>query len=194
MWAGDGPPQRVPSWAQYQASNSAWLIRVSFTRWPTTAAAPISTPMSKKPIPTSRERLRQVTRKPYQATVPWNTTERVVVDPNAKASSTVDGSCGTADDGLSLDWLLGPTPLTLGGPGLGRLLNALSNSGHLGSPKPNYKLILNRGDGSEPTVVEDYESVVPLPPDVPFNYDGEMWKVETVDGCTLRCKPADAIG
>lgn len=55
---------------------------------------------------------------------------------------------------------------------------------------PNYKLVLDRGDGSDPETVEDYDSRVGMPPGFDFHREGEHWQVDRVTGNTLYCKPA----
>jgi hypothetical protein len=55
---------------------------------------------------------------------------------------------------------------------------------------PNYKLVLNPGDGSESEIVSDYDSEVGLPPGTKFQHNGRMWQVDRVIRNTLYCKPA----
>jgi hypothetical protein len=58
---------------------------------------------------------------------------------------------------------------------------------------PNYTLVLDRGDGSEPQNVPEYESVIGMFPGLEFAYEGRLWLIDRVsgDGLTLHCKAVD---
>jgi hypothetical protein len=54
---------------------------------------------------------------------------------------------------------------------------------------PNYRLVLECGDGNVLEVVEDYDSAVRMLPGFEFSREGEKWRVDRVNGRTLYCKP-----
>lgn len=54
---------------------------------------------------------------------------------------------------------------------------------------PNFKLVLDAGDGTVPIVVDDYDSSVSLNPNAKFPFGDALWRVVRVVGRTVYCKP-----
>jgi hypothetical protein len=55
---------------------------------------------------------------------------------------------------------------------------------------PNYRLMLERGDGNVLEVVADDDSAVGMLPGFEFDRDGEKWRVDRVNSRTPYCKRA----
>ena len=56
---------------------------------------------------------------------------------------------------------------------------------------PDYRLVLNRGEGSDPEIVPHYDSEAAFGPGMVLpEREGEIWQVDhvSVDGLTLHCK------